>query len=395
MAAAKACIVGLGLLALSASARAQTIFNTDAGSPYGGSAWNVPGTIQGEHYDIGGQGVGYSDSTPGNLMQGDNAYRPDEDVDIGSISLVGQICCYKVNYIAAGEYLRYTLNVRESVDAFDFIFRVSSIDDSGSFRIVSGGNSCDDYGTDLSGLVEVPNTGAWSTFVDIQITGTGSGGLPAGSAQIWLCAVSTSFEIDYFTMMKSATTCPTPTPTPSPLDLGGAYLGVPATVPGIIEAEKFDEGGECVAYHDTTEENIPGHFRPEEEVDINVMDGGGYDVGYWAAGEYLRYTIDVTENVDVASFSFRVASEDGLGSFRIVTGGYECNTYTTDLSGLVSVPSTGANDDYEEFNVSGGGDGGLKIGDKHIWLCAVSRGFAIDSFSISGTATCSAVECSA
>lgn len=59
-------------------------------------------------------------------------------------------------------------------------------------------------------------------------------------------------------MMKSATTCPTPTPTPSPLDLGGAYLGVPATVPGIIEAEKFDEGGECVAYHDTTEENIPG-----------------------------------------------------------------------------------------------------------------------------------------
>lgn len=55
------------------------------------------------------------------------------------------------------------------VDAFDFIFRVSSIDDSGSFRIVSGGNSCDDYGTDLSGLVEVPNTGAWSTFVDIQM----------------------------------------------------------------------------------------------------------------------------------------------------------------------------------------------------------------------------------
>lgn len=36
-------------------------------------------------------------------------------------------------------------------------------------------------------------------------------------------------------------------------------------------------------------------FRPDEDVDINAM-GGGYNVGYITAGEYLRYTVDVTQD---------------------------------------------------------------------------------------------------
>ncbi|CAN0507494.1 unnamed protein product, partial [Scytosiphon promiscuus] len=35
-------------------------------------------------------------------------------------------------------------------------------------------------------------------------------------------------------------------------------------------------------------------YRPNEDVDINELDNGGYNVGYIAAGEYLRYTVDVT-----------------------------------------------------------------------------------------------------
>lgn len=30
-----------------------------AGTPYGGSAWSVPGTVQAENFDLGGQNVGY------------------------------------------------------------------------------------------------------------------------------------------------------------------------------------------------------------------------------------------------------------------------------------------------------------------------------------------------
>lgn len=36
----------------------------------------------------------------------------------------------------------------------------------------------------------------------------------------------------------------------------GPYRGTPATVPGVIEAEQFDFGGEGVAYSDTTIDNI-------------------------------------------------------------------------------------------------------------------------------------------
>lgn len=36
-------------------------------------------------------------------------------------------------------------------------------------------------------------------------------------------------------------------------------------------------------------------FRPHEDVDINAMDDGSFNVGYVSAGEYLRYTVDVTK----------------------------------------------------------------------------------------------------
>ncbi|CAN0042673.1 unnamed protein product, partial [Hapterophycus canaliculatus] len=38
----------------------------------------------------------------------------------------------------------------------------------------------------------------------------------------------------------------------------GPYLGDPAAVPGTIEAEEFDFGGEGVGYHDTSAGNSGG-----------------------------------------------------------------------------------------------------------------------------------------
>ena len=55
--------------------------------------------------------------------------------------------------------------------------------------------------------------------------------------------------------------------------------------------------------------------------------------------------------VNIVFFNFRVASAEGLGSFRIVSGGTGCDDYTTDLSGLVKVPSTGGNIRYQDLAV--------------------------------------------
>ncbi|CAN0186325.1 unnamed protein product, partial [Laminaria digitata] len=35
--------------------------------PYGGTVTTVPGLIEAEEFDLGGEGVGYSDTTPVNI----------------------------------------------------------------------------------------------------------------------------------------------------------------------------------------------------------------------------------------------------------------------------------------------------------------------------------------
>src|SRR5258708_1566924 len=69
------------------------------------------------------------------------------------------------------------------------------------------------------------------------------------------------------------------------------FTGTPAPVAGIIQAENFDNGGEGVAYHDTDAANLGGAYRATG-VDIEATGdtGGGYDVGWTHAGEWLDYT---------------------------------------------------------------------------------------------------------
>lgn len=74
-------------------------------------------------------------------------------------------------------------------------------------------------------------------------SGEDGAGLDAGEAYVWFCALTENFNIDCFTM----TTSPAPE---------GAYRGDPAVVPGLIEAEEFDYGGEGVGYSDSTVVNI-------------------------------------------------------------------------------------------------------------------------------------------
>lgn len=60
-----------------------------------------------------------------------------------------------------------SLSPHAAVAAFDFTFVVAGPNrDSGSFRIVTGGTGCEDYTTDLSGLVSAPSDGG-SNFSEV------------------------------------------------------------------------------------------------------------------------------------------------------------------------------------------------------------------------------------
>ena len=104
---------------------------------------------------------------------------------------------------------------------------------------------------------------------------------------------------------------------------GRAYEGRPfqgrvQALPGTLECELYDEGGEGVAYHDTDGRNHGSgelnkggtdrdNFRKDEDVDISYtkndwdnspfnlvpQDLGRFYLGWTAAGEWVRYTVDI------------------------------------------------------------------------------------------------------
>ncbi len=80
------------------------------------------------------------------------------------------------------------------------------------------------------------------------------------------------------------------------------------TLPGKIEAENYRAGGEGVGFHETTAGNSGGAYRTDA-VDIEATGdtGGGYNVGWVAAGEWLAYDVNVAQAATL-KFSARVAS---------------------------------------------------------------------------------------
>src|ERR1051326_5400754 len=109
--------------------------------------------------------------------------------------------------------------------------------------------------------------------------------------------------------------------------------GNAAIIPGTIEAENFDDGGEGVAYHDTTAGNALGAYR-QTDVDIEASVESGYDVGKIKAGEWLNYSVNVALTGRYL-LEARVSCLGQGGTFHIEFGGQN-------LTGPMTVPNTGA-----------------------------------------------------
>ncbi len=138
----------------------------------------IPGKIEVEDYNTGGQGVGYNDLTSGNSG---GSYRTD-DVDIQSCSEGG----YNVGWTDAGEWLDYTVNVA-SAGTYDLKLRVArSNSGSSPIKVLFGG-------VDKTGNLDVPNTGGWQTYTTV----TKSVSLSAGQQVMRISMVGGSYNINY------------------------------------------------------------------------------------------------------------------------------------------------------------------------------------------------------
>ncbi len=297
-------------------AKGQTVPVSLTLEPVGGpqpyKPLSVPGRIQAEDYDLGG----FSDTTPGNSG---GAYRQD-DVDIevqGGVTNVG--------WIRNGEFLTYTANVTKA-GAYILRARVASPNSGRTAAVSVDGTQ--------KATIAVPNTGSFATFRTVEVPVT----LAAGTHTLKLAFAGDGQNLDWIELSPHVEPTPTPTvtPTPTPEIDGTPYK--PLSIPGTIQAEDYDLGGEGVAYHDTTPGNEGGAYR-HDDVDIEKLAGlSTPNVGWIRDGEYLRYTVNVAQTGDYY-MALRVASPHSYRNVAVlVDDGWQ--------EMWVLVPNTGS---FERF----------------------------------------------
>ena len=122
-----------------------------------------------------------------------------------------------------------------------------------------------------------------------------------------------------------------------------AYKGAIA-LPGILQAENFDKGGEGFTYHDSDSEDEGGaNYRTDSEgVDI-VKFNSNYVIGYTATDEWLEYTVNVT-SPGKYSYVATVSSGSTGSGFAI---GLSNGSTVTKLA-QVNVPQT-ANNSWDTY----------------------------------------------
>ncbi len=360
----------------------------------------VPGRLEAEDYNEGGNGVGYYDLTAGNTG---GAYRND-DVDIEVTGDTGG--GYNVGWIDAGEWLAFDINAQAPSNTYNLDLRVASPSGSGALHVEVDG-------VDVTGSLSVPNTGSWQSYATISANNIT---IAQGSHELRVVFDAPGLNLNFIDVSEAAgQVLSSIVVTPNTADLeqgntqqftaqaydqngspmsasftwsatggsidgnglysatetgsynvtassgsvsGSASVTVTSTpvgwaIPGRIEAENFNGGGEGVGYHDTTTGNTGGAFRMSEDVDIQATgdpQGGLYNVGWIAAGEWLAY--DVHTSGGTFDFAVRVASPNGNGRLHIEIDG-------VDVTGNLVVPNTGGWQNYvtvtaENITVSSG-----------------------------------------
>jgi len=148
-------------------------------TPYGGSNWAIPGKIEAENYDNGGEGVAYHDLTPAN--QG-GQYRTAEAVDVETCNEGG----YNLSYVQNGEWFEYTVNVN-TAGVYTLQARVATNAAGKSFHVELDGQN-------ISGPIAIPNTGDWQTWATVNVT---TPALTTGTKVLRLVVDAAEFNINW------------------------------------------------------------------------------------------------------------------------------------------------------------------------------------------------------
>ncbi len=95
------------------------------------------------------------------------------------------------------------------------------------------------------------------------------------------------------------------------------YSGSVPIVPGIIEAEDYDVGGDNISFHDSDLSNKGGAYRSDPVDLLKKADNmHGYFVGWAVSGEWLSYTIEVKKSAKM-NVNLLISSKSGGGEIHL------------------------------------------------------------------------------
>ena len=156
----------------------------------------------------------------------------------------------------------------------------------------------------------------------------------------------------------------------------------PFAIPGTLQAEYYDKGGESAAYHDNDANNQgDANFRSNEGVDI-VNGNGGKALGYTSTGEWVEYTINVK---DAGTYSFKATVSSGVSN-----SGFSINLNKDGKIvklADVKVPQTGNNSWDTYTTVEGTLSEPLEAGEQILRLVITGSNCNIDKIQFINTAT--------
>ena len=292
-----------------------------ATGPYGGTAAVIPGTLQAENFDEGPANLAYYDTTPGNHS---GAYRPTTDVDLEAAADSGG--GYNVARTRAGEWLQYTVDIT-TTGTYTLETRVAVAGSGARFSVAVDG-------VDRTGPIAVPDTGGWQTWRTLVTPGVA---LAAGRRTIRVTFVTPTAGggVGNYNWFRLAAGTPPPTTAP--------YVSV--SLPGIVQAENFDQGAQGHAYFDTSSGNSGGSYRTTN-VDIGATGDGGnneFYVGWTRVGEWLKYTVEVTQS-RAYKVHVRVANAGQGAAFRVKVD-------DNDVTGPIPIPNTGGWDVWSTVTI--------------------------------------------
>src|SRR6202041_1447827 len=191
----------LGSVSIGLNGNAPPPVGGGSEAPYGGTAAAVPGTVQAENYDTGGQGVAYNVTAVNGSA---NSYRSD-GVDLEATTDTGG--GYDVGWTAAGQWFKYTVNVA-TAGTYTVGLRLAA-----PTAVTDALHIDNSAGTNLSGNVTAPATGGYQTWTTVTATVT----LSAGTQTLTVDQDNAGWNINYLAFATSGGG-----------GTGGSYGGFPA-----------------------------------------------------------------------------------------------------------------------------------------------------------------------